>query len=97
MLGIFLLGALTRRATGLGALFGALLALATLGLVIGLTSIAWTWYVAIGTVVTFVGGLLASLLAGLLWARLGPSATFIAGAVFTILGLAFLLSTRPRP
>jgi len=41
--------------------------------------------------------LLAGLLAGLLWARLGPSATFIAGAGFTALGLAFLLSTRPRP
>lgn len=61
MLGIFLLGVLTRRANSRGALAGALLALAVLGLVLGFTSIAWTWYVAIGTVVTFVGGWAASL------------------------------------
>ena len=34
--------------------------------------------------------LLASLLAGLLWTRIGPSATFIAGAAFTVLGLSLL-------
>ncbi len=62
MLGIFLLGVLTRRANSRGALFGALLALATMCGVIVFTSIAWTWYVGIGTVVTFVGGLLASAL-----------------------------------
>jgi len=61
MLGIFLLGVLTRRATARGALTGALCALATLGLIIAFTSIAWTWYVAIGTVVTFTVGMLASL------------------------------------
>jgi MFS family permease len=38
--------------------------------------------------------LLASLLAGLLWARFGPAATFIAGAAFTLLGLC-LLPRRP--
>lgn len=63
MLGIFLLGVLTKRARSLGTLIGALLALATLGLVIAFTSIAWTWYVAIGTVVTFTAGWLASSLA----------------------------------
>lgn len=62
MLGIFLLGVLTRRANSAGTLFGALLALATVCGVIAFTSIAWTWYVGIGTVVTFVGGLLASTL-----------------------------------
>jgi Na+/proline symporter len=61
MLGIFLLGVLTRRATARGALVGALSALATLAYVVGFTRIAWTWYVAIGTVVTFVIGLLVSL------------------------------------
>jgi SSS family solute:Na+ symporter len=61
MLGIFLLGVLTRQANSRGALAGALLALAVLGFVLGFTSIAWTWYVAIGTVVTFVGGWVASL------------------------------------
>jgi len=38
--------------------------------------------------------LVASVLAGLLWAHVGPSATFIAGAAFTILGLALLLPMR---
>ena len=63
MLGIFLLGVLTRRATSRGALVGALCALATLGYVMHYTTIAWTWYVAIGTIVTFtVGDLLVSVL-----------------------------------
>jgi SSS family transporter len=62
MLGIFLLGVLTRRATSRGAMVGALAALATLAYVMHSTMIAWTWYVAIGTVVTFVVGLMVSLL-----------------------------------
>jgi SSS family transporter len=61
MLGIFLLGVLTRRATSRGALAGALCALLTLAYVMHSTTIAWTWYVAIGTVVTFVVGLAFSL------------------------------------
>ncbi len=60
MLGIFLLGVLTRRATSRGALTGALCALATLAYVMHSTSIAWTWYVAIGAVITFVVGLATS-------------------------------------
>jgi MFS family permease len=40
--------------------------------------------------------LLASVLAGLLWERIGPSATFIAGGVFTALGLALLPLARSR-
>lgn len=61
MLGIFLLGVLTRRATSRGALIGALCALAVLVYVMRYTSIAWTWYVAIGAVVTFVVGIVVSL------------------------------------
>ena len=61
MLGIFLLGVLTRRANSRGALAGALCALATLGYVMHFTTIAWTWYVAIGTVVTFTVGFVVSL------------------------------------
>jgi MFS family permease len=38
--------------------------------------------------------LLASLIAGFLWEHIGPSVTFIAGAVFTGLGLAILFVTR---
>ena len=40
--------------------------------------------------------LIASLLAGLLWARIGPSATFIAGAAFTALGLSLLPAARAQ-
>ncbi len=63
MLGIFLLGALTKRTTSRGALIGALLGLGTLLCVIKFTPIAWTWYVGIGTSVTFVGGWAISWLA----------------------------------
>ncbi len=35
--------------------------------------------------------LLASLIAGVLWERIGPAATFIAGAAFTALGLSLLV------
>jgi MFS family permease len=38
--------------------------------------------------------LLASLIAGFLWEQIGPSATFIAGAAFTALGLSALYMTR---
>lgn len=66
MLGIFLLGVLTKSANWRGTLAGAILGFATLLTVVlcgrlGLVTIAWTWYVAIGTTVTFVGGWLASL------------------------------------
>jgi MFS family permease len=38
--------------------------------------------------------LLASLIAGFLWQQIGPSATFIAGAAFTGLGLYVILATH---
>ncbi|HEX5279078.1 MAG TPA: MFS transporter [Micropepsaceae bacterium] len=38
--------------------------------------------------------LLASLVAGVLWEQIGPAATFIAGAVFTAVGLSILFVTR---
>ena len=60
MLGIFLLGVLTKHATARGALTGALVALAVMVFVVAYTPIAWTWYVAIGTVVTFAVGWVAS-------------------------------------
>jgi len=56
MLGIFLLGALTKRATEKAVFVAALVGLAALSAVIAFTSIAWTWYVAIGTTVTFACG-----------------------------------------
>jgi len=60
MLGIFLLGVLTKRANTRGALTGALVALAVMVFVVAYTPLAWTWYVALGTVVTFTVGWVAS-------------------------------------
>ena len=39
--------------------------------------------------------LLASVIAGLLWSRLGPSATFFAGAIFTTIALGGLVPIKP--
>jgi MFS family permease len=44
---------------------------------------------------TGIALLLASLIAGLLWTWAGPAATFLAGAAFTVLGLAGLLAPMP--
>jgi MFS family permease len=41
--------------------------------------------------------LLASVVAGLLWSRLGPSATFFAGAIFTTIALGGLVLIKPAP
>jgi solute:Na+ symporter, SSS family len=65
MLGIFLLGVLTKHVPGRAALAGAVLGLVVLtGIMLGnwmhVLAIAWTWYVAIGTCVTFAAGWLAS-------------------------------------
>jgi len=80
LLGVFLLGTLTKRATQAGAIVGMVTGFAlnialwirqthTLGITIhahhfALPLIAWTWYVLIGSIVTFVLGYLASLLFG---------------------------------
>lgn len=60
MLGIFLLGVLTRRATGTGAVIGGISGVAVLVAVMAFTPIAWTWYAAIGTTVTFAVGMAVS-------------------------------------
>lgn len=47
----------------------------------------------------FVGGvavLCASLIAGLLWESIGPSATFVGGALFAAAGIAGLAALQPR-
>jgi Na+/proline symporter len=62
LLGVFLLGVLTRRANQAGAMIGMLCGFATELYVWLGTRVPWTWYVAIGTVVTFVVGYSASLL-----------------------------------
>ncbi len=61
MLGIFLLGVLTRRVSGTAAAVGAGGGLAVLLGFMKLTAVAWTWYVAIGTCATFALGVAASL------------------------------------
>lgn len=62
MLGVFLLGTLTRRAHQSGAILGMICGLAVeLYLWLG-TRVPWTWWVAIGTTVTFAAGYAASLL-----------------------------------
>ncbi len=62
LLGLFLLGFLNRRATANGALAGMIAGLATLLYLKFGTPVAWTWYVLIGAITTFVCGSLASLL-----------------------------------
>src|SRR6267378_3967177 len=62
LLGVFLLGVLTRRANQTGAMVGMLFGFCTeLYLWLG-TRVPWTWYVAIGTAVTFGVGYAGSLL-----------------------------------
>jgi len=64
MLGAFLLGVLTKRATELGAMIGMLCGFAVeLYLWLG-TRVPWTWYVLIGTVVTFAVGYAGSVVVG---------------------------------
>jgi hypothetical protein len=38
----------------------------------------------------------ASILAGVLWSRLGPSATFLAGATFTTIAVVGLVLVNPE-
>jgi solute:Na+ symporter, SSS family len=61
LLGVFLLGVLTRRVGEIAAIFGMAAGLATMLYVSLRTPIAFTWYVLIGTSVTFLAGLAASL------------------------------------
>ena len=62
LLGVFLLGVLTKRANQNGAMLGMLCGFLTeLYIWLG-TRVPWTWYVAIGTLVTFGVGYMGSLL-----------------------------------
>ncbi|MDP9267905.1 MAG: hypothetical protein M3P27_06210, partial [Acidobacteriota bacterium] len=64
LLGVFLLGVLTRRANERGTLVGMACGFATSLYVWLATKIPWTWYVVIGTAVTFTVGYIASLAFG---------------------------------
>ena len=59
LLGVFLLGVLTRRANQNGAIVGMLCGFGV-ELYLLKTPVPWTWYVLIGTVVTFAVGYIAS-------------------------------------
>ena len=61
LLGVFLLGVLTRRANQIGAMLGMLCGFTTELYLWLATSVPWTWYVAIGTMVTFLVGYAASI------------------------------------
>ena len=61
LLGVFLLGVLTRRANQSGAMVGMLFGFVTELYIWLFTQVPWTWYVAIGTVVTFGVGYAVSL------------------------------------
>ena len=60
LLGVFLLGTWNRRANQTGALIGLIVGIAAMVAVRFGTHIAFTWYVLIGTLVTFVVGSIAS-------------------------------------
>ena len=61
LLGVFLLGLLTRRARQTGAIIGMLCGLALNIYIWGFTKIEWTWFVIMGSVTTFIIGYLVSL------------------------------------
>jgi Na+/proline symporter len=60
LLGLFLLGTLDRRATAGGALVGMLAGLTAILCIFRFTNVAFTWYVLIGSSVTFAVGALVS-------------------------------------
>jgi Na+/proline symporter len=59
LLGVFLLGVLTKRANQRGAMVGMLFGFAT-ELYLWRMHVPWTWWVMIGTIVTFAVGYAAS-------------------------------------
>ena len=64
LLGVFLLGVLTRKPREGAAIAGVIAGLTAVVTLHFATPVAWTWYVLTGTVVTFVVGLAASLFEG---------------------------------
>src|ERR1700733_12919099 len=61
LLGVFLLGVLTRRANQRGAMVGMLFGF-SMELCLWRANVPWTWWVMIGTIVTFAVGYVASML-----------------------------------
>jgi Na+(H+)/acetate symporter ActP len=61
LLGVFLLGVLTRKANQRGAMVGMLFGF-TAELFLWKAHVPWTWWVVMGTAVTFISGYTASLM-----------------------------------
>jgi solute:Na+ symporter, SSS family len=64
LLGLFLLGTIDRRANATGALIGMFFGLAVILYVFKFTTVAFSWYVMIGSIVTFVVGAAVSRIIG---------------------------------
>jgi solute:Na+ symporter, SSS family len=62
-LGVFLLGTWNHRANETGALIGFITGLMAMIAIKFLTPLAWTWYVLVGTIITFTVGSFGSILA----------------------------------
>jgi SSS family transporter len=62
MVGVFLLGVLTKKANERGSILGMAVGLLSMLAVWYFSSIAFTWYVLIGTAITFIVGYTASLM-----------------------------------
>jgi Na+/proline symporter len=61
MLGVFLLGVFTKKANEKGSILGMAVGLLGMLAVWRFSAIAFTWYVLIGTLITFLAGYAASL------------------------------------
>lgn len=61
ILGVFLLGTLTRRVDERAAIFGMAMGIGLMAYVRFFTPVAWPWYVLIGSVTTFLSGCVASI------------------------------------
>ncbi len=105
LLGVFLLGTLTRYATQAGAIVGMicgfalnlLLWLDPNPIVIGpitIPHIAFTWYVLIGSIVTFAVGSAASIVRPGDRTRQGQTKTAARVAIVVVLALPFLFAAR---
>jgi solute:Na+ symporter, SSS family len=64
LLGLFLLGTIDRRANATGASIGMFFGLAVILYVFKFTTVAFSWYVMIGSIVTFVVGAVVSRMIG---------------------------------